>query len=128
MSTNPALAALRRLPVIFLLAAALLLTALLMLESSGGIAGPERSGVELPFVNTKANQAQQGNGGPPAHCTDGRGADDTKNPHCTGGGGGGGGVGNGGGQSNGNHQKHCTDGRGRDFEKNPHCRGISGAR
>lgn len=126
MSTNPALVALRRLPILFLLVAALLLTALFMLESSGGIESPDRSGVELPFVNTKADKAPQGDSTPPAHCTDGNGSDGEKNPHCTGGSGGD--VDNGGGQSNGNHEKHCTDGRGRDFEKNKHCRGISGAR
>jgi hypothetical protein len=88
MTKNPALAQLRRVPVIIVLTLMLLLAGLLMLERTGPAVDASRS-ARLDFVNTKTdkpatNPGDNPGGNPTKHCTDGHGHDAEHNKHCRG--------------------------------------------
>ena len=89
MNNHPAIAQLRRIPVIAVVTLALLLGALVLLEQTGSAAGSaDREGVEFVNLHHKATHDNGGgngggsNGNHEKHCNDGKGADDTKNKHC----------------------------------------------
>jgi hypothetical protein len=88
MTKNPALAQLKRVPVIIVLTLMMLLAGLLLLERTGPAVDASRS-ARLDFVNTSSaddpgTDFNNPGGNPEKHCTDGHGRDDEQNKHCRG--------------------------------------------
>jgi hypothetical protein len=88
MTDTPAMRQLRRIPVIVLVALALLIAGLLLLavENTGARAPVGR---HLDFVKTSSVQSpgtdfDNPGGNPDKHCNDGKGQDDERNKHCRG--------------------------------------------
>ena len=89
MSHNPAIAQLKRVPVIIALTLLMLLAGLLLLEQTGpAVSAPKPA--RLNFVNSSSvsdpgTDFDNPGGNPVKHCTDGKGKDgapDFKNKHC----------------------------------------------
>ena len=81
MTDHPAIAQLRRIPVIIVLTLALLLSGLLLMERTGG-ASDAGSSDRVEFVNLKNDKPSKSKGNHEKHCNDGKGKDDVKNKHC----------------------------------------------
>ena len=86
---SPAMSQFRRIPLILILALALLIAGLLMLalESNGGAGQPKDT--HLPFVKASSvsnpgNDFNNPGGNPEKHCNDGHGKDGEHNKHCRG--------------------------------------------
>ena len=91
MTKNPALAQLKRVPVIIVLTLMLLLAGLLMLERTGPAVDASRT-ARLDFVNSSSisnpgTDFDNPGNNPAKHCNDGKGKDgapENKNKHCRG--------------------------------------------
>ena len=88
MTDHPAIAQLKRIPVILVLILALLLGGLLLMEQTGSTAGEPKTD-RIEFFNTSSVDdpgVDFGNpgGNPDKHCLDGKGEDDEHNKHCRG--------------------------------------------